>query len=113
MAKAAALHSDVFVDHGLPVDFVDRLNAAATALQASRTNHTNIRGRRVIATTSLKSKLSAGRKLVHILDAYVKTALKDDPELLSGWNSVKRVNLVGTRSVIRSIAPSTPTLRTA
>lgn len=94
----------MFVDHGLPADFIDRLNTAATDLQASRTDHTNIRGKRIVATTSLKSKLSAGRKIVHILDAYVNTALKDDPELLSGWNSVKRVNLVGLSRATTAIA---------
>ena len=39
----------------------------------------------------LKRKLSDGRKIVHILDAFVKSALKDDPALLRNWNLVKRV----------------------
>lgn len=40
-----------------------------------------------------------------MLDAFVKTALKDDPALLANWNSIKRVNLVGRRG---ATTPDTP-----
>ena len=97
MAKAASQYSQVFIDNGEPADFIARLNVAADTLLSSVSDHANIRGKRTIATKSLKAKLSAGRRIVHILDAYVKSALKDDPNLLSGWNAVKRVSLRGTR----------------
>ena len=35
---------------------------------------------------------------MHVLDAFVKTALDEDPALLAGWNTVKRVQKVPARS---------------
>ena len=104
MAKAATPYASDFVASGMPADFTTQLTDAASALLASTADHATIRGKRTGATGSLKAQLSAGRKIVHVLDAFVQTALKDEPTLLSNWNSVKRVQRTGTG---RS-APTTP-----
>ena len=98
MAKAAAPYAGVFIGNGLPIDFIEQLNAAAGTLLASVSDHTNIQGKRKTATKGVKAKLTVGRRIVHILDTYVKSALKDDPNLLAGWNTVKRVQRTGTRA---------------
>ena len=97
MAKGAAPYISVFTDNGLPKDFIDQLNASAASLLAGATTHKNIQGRRKTATNGLQATLSAGRRIVHVLDSFVQTALKDNPTLLGGWNSVKRVQRTGTR----------------
>lgn len=106
MAKAAAPFASVFTENGMPADFIDQLNASAESLLAGATTHTSIQGRRKTATNGLQAKLSAGRRIVHVLDSYVQTALKNDPTLLSGWNSVKRVRKSGTRAA--ATLPTTP-----
>jgi hypothetical protein len=98
MAKAAAPYASVFTDAGRPVDFIARLNKATEALLVSLGEHANLRGNRKVATAGVKAKLSAGRHSVRVIDAYVQSALKDDPILLAGWNSVRRVQLTGLRS---------------
>lgn len=110
MAKAAEPFADIFVTSGLPADFITRLNTAAEALLTSLGDHSNIRSRRKVATTGIQSTLSEGRKVVRVLDTYVKSALKDDPILLSGWNSVKRVRRVGQRVVVAVPTTPAPTL---
>jgi hypothetical protein len=104
MAQAAIPFSAVFIAAGLPTDFIARLEAAAAAMESSVDDREQSRGRRNGATKGLKSKLAAGRKIVHILDAFVNTALKDDLPLLAHWDAIKRVQLVG-----RSASPKTGT----
>jgi len=91
MAKAAAPHADVFIAAGLSDDFVEQLIAATDALLASLDERMQNRGLRAGATKGLEIRLSEGRKIVHVLDALVKTALKRNPVLLANWNIVKRV----------------------
>ncbi len=91
MGAAATPFTDTFTTAGLPADFIAQLNAAADAVVGVVANRTNSRGKRRGATDGLKAKLTEGRKVVHILDALVRSALKDDPALLGNWNLVKRV----------------------
>ncbi len=88
MAKAAAPHAGVFVSLGLPADFIAQLEAAAQALLVSESERTKSRGRAKGATTGLKSALSEGRSIVHIMDAFVRSAVKDDSALLANWTHV-------------------------
>ena len=95
MAKAAAPYIPVFVLGGLPADFIARLDAATNALLQVAADRSRNRGRRGGATTGLKTRLSAGRKIVRVLDALVKSAGANDPVLLADWNIVKRVQRLG------------------
>jgi len=107
MAKAAAPFTDTFVSAGLPTDFVAQLNAASDALVGAVNERTQSRGRRGGATTGLKDKLSRARKIVHVLDAFVKTAAIDDPALLANWNAIKRVRKTPTRPATPATTPAT------
>jgi hypothetical protein len=101
MATAADAHAAVFLAAGLPSDFTTQLrNAAAAMIDAG--DRRLKRGTCAGATAGLRFKLSAGRKIVGVLDAMVKTALKHDPSLVANWNIVKRVARVTGHS-----APST------
>ena len=113
MAQAAAPFSDTFVSAGLPSDFIARLKAATNALRAAVNDRLQHRGRQVGATTGLKQKLSSARKLVHVLDVFVETALDGDDALLAGWNMVKRVRKIASKPktavvVATSTASSAP-----
>jgi hypothetical protein len=91
MGAAAAPFTDTFTKAGLAADFVAQLNTAADAVVGVVANRTTSRGKRRGATDGLKARLTEGRKVVHILDALVKSALKNDAPLLGNWNLVKRV----------------------
>jgi hypothetical protein len=98
MAQAAEPYSDVFIEAGLPDDFIAQLNSATDAMLETLTDRSNARGKRSGATKGIKERLTAGRKIVHVLDALVQSALQSEPALLAGWNSVKRVQKVAGRS---------------
>jgi len=91
MAKAAEPYASVFVAAGMPEDFIKQLTDAADALLASLGDRTENRGARAGATAGLKARLTEGRRIVGVLDAFVKTALHGDAALLRNWNIVKRV----------------------
>jgi hypothetical protein len=97
MAEAAKPFTSVFVAAGLHEDFAARLTTAANEMLTALNERTQSRGKRGGATKGLKQKLAAARRIVHVLDAFVQTALKDDPALLAHWNLVKRVQQVTGR----------------
>jgi hypothetical protein len=116
MAKAATPFADVFVHAGMPADFAAQLTTAADAMMHSVNDRTTIRGKRGGATKGLKSSLSQGRKVVHVIDAFVRTALQDDAGLLAHWNIVKRVKKAPTSVTTPAAAPlpaATPNTATA
>jgi hypothetical protein len=103
MANGAEPLAAVFVGEGLPSDFVTQLKAAADALLSARDDLGNSTGRRTGATAGLKSGLTAARKVVGVLDAMVRTALKGQPGLIADWKSISRVKKV---TVPGSAAPA-------
>ena len=108
MANAAAPFADTFISAGLPTDFIAQLRAATTALVAAVAERNQNRGKRGGATTGLKQKLGRARRIVHVLDAFIQTALKDDQVLLSSWNIVKRVRRNTNRPATPAAPPGTP-----
>jgi hypothetical protein len=113
MAKTATDHAPVFVAAGLPADFAAQLTGAADALVSSLSERSQSRGRRSGATKGLAKRLTDGRRIVHVLDAFVKSALKNDAPLLANWNKVKRVQRVGVRpTTLATPAPTIPPAHT-
>jgi len=108
MANAAAPFADTFISAGLPTDFIAQLRAATTAMVAAVAERNQNRGKRGGATTGLKQKLGRARRIVHVLDAFIQTALKDDQVLLSSWNIVKRVRRNTNRPATPAAPPGTP-----
>jgi len=98
MAGAVAQHASLFTEFGVTPDFVAELQTAATDLVGARETHDSRKAVRSSATTGLKEELANGRKIVSVLDAFVKSAVKSDPAMLAGWNTAKRVSHAGKRS---------------
>jgi hypothetical protein len=110
MAQAAAPFTDVFTGAGMPADFIAQLTAASDAVVASVGARMQTKGTLGGATQGLKTMLSRGRRIVHVLDAFVTTALQDDPVTLASWNIVKRVQLTARPGTVAPATPaSTPT----
>ncbi|MDQ2668263.1 MAG: hypothetical protein M3Z05_20020 [Gemmatimonadota bacterium] len=98
----------VFIAAGLPSDFVAQLNTAADAMIAAVGDSVQSRGKRSGVTKGLADKLTEGRKVIHILDAFVKTSLKSDPPLLANWEQVKRVQRVRARTTATTSSTPAP-----
>ena len=91
MANSAQKNAPIFVAAGLPEDFAAKLKAAADAVIESRQQRSLAQANRTVANKALQAKLAAARKLVSVLDAMIRTAVRSEPTLLPGWKQVKRI----------------------
>jgi hypothetical protein len=94
----AGVYRDVFVEHGLPADFLDQLDAAMSALKDSVDARGVARSRIAGASMTLASELSLGRQIVTMMDAALAHTLKSDAPLLASWQQAKRITVKGVTS---------------
>jgi len=113
MAEGARPYAQVFIDAGRRPDFIDRLKQAADQMRAAAYDAAQGRVRIKGTTTGLTQKLSRARKIVHMLDAFVKEAVSSDKALLDSWNIAKRVRLSTSSARTTTPGASTPAGTTA
>ena len=111
MATAAAPYASTFIAAGVPADFATQLNSVSETMLGFRKTRAQSIGKVSGATKQFKSGLTGARRVVHAIDALVKSALKDDPTLLATWNQVKRVRKTRGRNT-PSPTPVTPAVST-
>jgi hypothetical protein len=107
MAGVVTQHASVFTDFGVTPDFVAELQTAATDMEGAKVTQNARKAVRAGATKGLKDELANGRKIVSVLDSFVKSALKDDPATLAGWNTAKRISHAGKKAA-PATTPVTP-----
>jgi hypothetical protein len=98
MRTTASVFKDVFVEHGLPADFLDQLDAATTALGACVDARGVARAKVSGASNGLVSDLALGRQIVTMIDASLAHALKSDSPMLASWRQAKRATVKGATS---------------
>lgn len=97
MGNAAQLYTSVFVAAGLPLDFVGQLNTAADAVATTITSRKTQTSALRRATTDLAARLRAARRIVKVLDVFVRRALRSEPGLLASWKQAMRIGKVAVR----------------
>lgn len=113
MAGAVEPYADVFISAGRKPDFIDQLKKAAVDMQTAAYDRAQHRFNATKASAEVKAKLSRGRKVVHMLDAFMQSALADKPGLLQAWNMAKRVTRKGAVPTTPPAAVATPAADTA
>ncbi len=116
MGGAAKPYEQIFIDGGLPADFLSRLSAAAAAVEASLLTRATARGQQSQATGSLKQLESRGRRVFQALNDLVVPILSVDIAnggLLAEWRSVRRVMLkpgpvIGVEASAQGAEPQPP-----
>lgn len=97
MLDVAREHQRLFIDAGMPADFVDRFQRAiedvADTVDARAREHGAGRG----ATVGLEVALRECKRLRNVLDTFINSELVDQPALLANWRSVKRVHRLASR----------------
>ena len=91
MRAVAAPFSEVFVEAGLPADFLVQFSTAVDSLVASRELARQTMGQRSGATKGIQEAVREGRRVLRTLNAFMESALKDDTTLLANWKAVIRV----------------------
>ncbi len=102
MAAAVAPVETMFVANGLPVDFIDQLTAAATALRTNIDAGGASRVARAGATANIASSLARSRRAMNVIDTLLQRQLRGTP-MLAEWESAKRITQPAT-----STSTSTP-----
>ena len=90
MAQTAEQHAAVFVQEGLPAEFVSRMRAAIAELTEAVGVKVVSKRRRKTSRENLDTLVKRGVAAVDVLDAIVKPRLESQPDLLAAWQSVKR-----------------------
>jgi hypothetical protein len=96
MANAAEKFTDLFVQEGLPSDFVVQLRTAANELDQSIDARGQSRGVRAGATEGLKAESKRARGLIRVLDSLVRPKLGTNDELLRQWQVASHVQRART-----------------
>jgi len=101
----AATYEQVFVQNGLPQDFLAQLATSTNAVQASIDARGVAKSNRALARENLRTDLDLGRRILKLIDATLTHALKNDPAMLTSWRQTKRV---GAKPGARSGGDTTP-----
>ena len=109
MSQVAAQTPDVFINAGLPLDFIARLDAARDALLQAKDARKRTRGKTSGATTGVRTRLREARQTVHILDKLVRAELAGQPVLLKDWITTTRLTRARTASATAAITPPATT----
>ena len=90
MANAVAEHVSWFVSEGLKEDFVIRYRAAISDVERIVEERDVLGRRKIEASAAITLELQKGKRVVHSLDAVLRTALRETPELFHTWRKIKR-----------------------
>ena len=91
LATAVEPYAAVFVEAGLPADFLDRIRAAADLLVQTVNGKGSHRVGRTGATDGLDKAVSKARKVVRVIDALVRAHLTEEDPLVTEWRNASRV----------------------
>jgi hypothetical protein len=92
MADAAAPYAGVFVDAGLPPDFLEQLRQAADAMRRSLDDRAQHARTRTGATEGLKAAEKRGAGILRLLDGLVIPKLGPNDPLLVQWKSARKIH---------------------
>lgn len=108
MADAATKHAAVFIERGLPQDFIAQLTTAADALNQSLDTRAKSRGRSAGATTARSALTTQAREVIRELDVIVVPKLVRDDRLLGEWRTAKRIHRRSGRATGATPVPENP-----
>jgi hypothetical protein len=90
IAQTAEIHAAVFIQEGLPAEFVTQMRAAIAELTEAVGAKATSKRRRKTSRENLDTLVKRGVAAIDVLDAIVKPRLESQPDLLAAWASVKR-----------------------
>jgi hypothetical protein len=90
IGDAVQPHVQVFVDAGLPADFIARMRSAADQLVQSIGGKGSHRSQRIKATTALDQEVQQAKRVVAVLDGLVRAQLDEQEPLVSEWRAASR-----------------------
>jgi hypothetical protein len=90
---AGAKLVELFVDYGMPDDFVEDLEADIAQAEAANESQDTHGSARRQDTIEIDTQIERGIKAVAKLDAYCDNRFRDDAALLGAWKSASHLEL--------------------
>jgi hypothetical protein len=115
-ADAAAKYEQLFIDHGLPADFLAQIKAGVAQVMASAANREAQQTKQSAATGGLITADKAVRSLIKVVSGALAKVVKGNSTLSAGWVAAKRIRQVPVTPLPTGgtvITPTTPTTPTA
>lgn len=88
VADVVGAERQLFLDEGLPVDFIEQLVEAAGELSELMTARDQGQCETVATTQRVRDLIKAGLERLRLLNALVLMRIRGDEELAAGWRSV-------------------------
>ena len=109
MANAAEKYTDLFIQEGLPSDFVAQLRAGADVLDKSIDARGQAGRQRSGATEGLKAETKRARAAIRVLDSQVRPKLGTNDQLLREWEVASHIQSPRTPQSTTTTGGTTPT----
>lgn len=90
MGVEASKYHPLFVEAGLPADFVERMDSAIQRFKDASAQPRQHRSNRRGVTEGAEADLKQAKKYLKVLDAFVRRTAGDDTALVAAWAAVKR-----------------------
>ena len=81
----------LFIDSGMPADFIEKLNAASEKVQQAIQDQAQSNGARLKAAIAIQHTRSQAVSAVRRLDPIMDNLLRDDPPVLAVWQRARRM----------------------
>lgn len=100
---------DEFIRHEMPSNFLDELDAHITAFEQAIDRQQRSKRERVSATEGLGDGVERGVNKVRQIDPVVRNKFRDNPKVLSEWESASHTERGPASKTDKPEEPNTPT----
>jgi len=98
----------MFIDSGMPMDFIEKLNAAIKDVQRAISEQEFSKGARLKAATAIADTRSNALSALHRLDPIMDNLLRDNPPDFAVWQRARRVERYNAAKPVDTADPSPP-----
>lgn len=91
-ARQAEIYREPLVEHGMPSDGIEQLDAAIEAVRNSYEARSTSRAELQGATRGVEEEIALGRKILATLDGIMLRVLHDQPAEITVWRAAKRLS---------------------
>ena len=96
LAASAALHEQVFLDHGMRTDFLARLDAAVVDLAKATYDRGRHKARSAAARAGLEAADKEVKDALATMDATMLLVLRKDASLAADWKASRKIHVTIT-----------------
>ena len=110
IANTVRPHSAIFTDFALPADFLEGTIAAAAAIVQTIDTRTQHVSTRIGSTQGLRAAEARAATILGVLNSLVRPRISSNAQLLSQWDSCRRIEKKPGPAATKTLPPKFPTI---